>query len=315
MMNLTYDVFNLLLSYVNNPQCVLVSKEWSRIIMQQSKICTTCNKITKMHNHEFWSTDPDDVTCHMHAHYKSTYKILDVAIVDIYPLKKIFDKLKKLGLTEVTLEFKCDKSIYINILNAAKSILLNATLKANYFNKFISKTKNVMVAVEVQQIINLMKCLDNNCEISLIVTNDHNLKIKSYNTECNVRLMDLPLHKFPIPSTQFDASVTINSKKIIAICNNLSRIDKYATIELFKNKVFFSCQNGPSSIKIESDAENKTNILVKNQHESHNLLYAINSEGLSNEVKLWIKKDFPLCIEYGIKEFGKMTIFVVPVGA
>lgn len=59
------DIFNLVLVSANNLQCIVVCKKWTQIILQECAICSTCNKITKIYTTDIWSTDDNDVTCHL----------------------------------------------------------------------------------------------------------------------------------------------------------------------------------------------------------------------------------------------------------
>jgi hypothetical protein len=75
-MDLNDDVLNLILSKTDNYYCIGVCKQWYDIIIKNSIICETCNKIVKMYDTVLWISDKSDIVCHGYYGDMDKYKIL-----------------------------------------------------------------------------------------------------------------------------------------------------------------------------------------------------------------------------------------------
>jgi len=93
--DLNNDVLNLILSKTDNYYCIGVCKQWYDIIIKNSIICETCNKIIKMYDTVLWITDDDDIVCHGYYGNMERYKILKNIIKEM-PL--FLTKIKRVSI-------------------------------------------------------------------------------------------------------------------------------------------------------------------------------------------------------------------------
>jgi hypothetical protein len=61
--DLIEDIQNIILKESENIYCTIVCKQWQKIILKNSHVCKTCNKITKIYDNVLWITDNDDPFC------------------------------------------------------------------------------------------------------------------------------------------------------------------------------------------------------------------------------------------------------------
>lgn len=71
-----HDVLGVIYRHSKNYKCMLVSKEFYRIILKNGKKCNTCNKIVKIFNNDEWITHEDDSVCHGYYRDLEYYKMI-----------------------------------------------------------------------------------------------------------------------------------------------------------------------------------------------------------------------------------------------
>ncbi len=238
-MNLNDDVLNLILSFTQNPECVLVCKKWYNIIIKNAKLCSKCNKITKMYDYDIWQTDDDDLVCHMHALHKDTYKILDVEITNILPLKNLFEKMIKLmPKMSAFIHFTTNIYNHIAIYTIEKRHeFIDETSSVKFFNDFIGKKKNIVVEINVFELYNFINTFDNNEIFLFSINNKNNLEIKIKNS----------IDKFtatpvidPINSCFVDCTFEIEQHDFIMACYNIKDDTENVEVRCYNNKIIFS---------------------------------------------------------------------------
>ncbi len=85
------DVLNIVFFESNNPNCILVCKQWYNTILKSSKICVNCNKITQIYDNVMWSSDNDDDNCHEFYGCQENYETIK-AMLNECPL--FFSKIQ-----------------------------------------------------------------------------------------------------------------------------------------------------------------------------------------------------------------------------
>lgn len=81
------DLISLIIKTADDYHSLLVCKTWYDIILKNSTICPTCNKVIKMYDTTLWNTDVDDGFCHGYYGYIEDYKNLKFHMFDIRILK------------------------------------------------------------------------------------------------------------------------------------------------------------------------------------------------------------------------------------
>ncbi len=186
-MNLNDDVLNLILSFTQNPECVIVCKIWYDIIIKNSSKCLKCKKIIKMYDYVIWKTDEDDDLCHMHALHKDTYKILDVVITNILPLKNLFEKISifapelPIYMNFIYMGFSKDDSSIVIRAEDETCRFIEKNCKPQYFNSFIGKSTEMIANINVLELYNFISSFDINEIFLFRINNKKQLEIKVQN--------------------------------------------------------------------------------------------------------------------------------------
>ncbi len=317
-MNLNDDVLGIIFSYIKSPDIILVCKEWYNIIIKNSPICSKCKKITKLYDHIIWKSDIEDINCHMYNYQTKRSMLADIELIDINPLKILFENLKKKSLNEINIFFETKDDgnfMKINELNNTRSILIDVKFNNKYFSKFKCKTKHLAVGVNVKE---FNTCL-NNCDDDSVYLSVYNygtgprliLSNKKTVTQ-TLRLMDVPIQGSQIPQVTFDMSCQIDLKEFENTCNGFC--GDPININCSTNEISFTCDKAtrsfnPSEI-VKIDMPNKNKIFTDNYNFKSLLLS--NCENYCDKVTIYMKKLFPICLVYELGEYCKILMYGVP---
>lgn len=307
------DIFDLIQTYANNLQCIIVCSKWKCMIMQKSVRCDVCKKITKVYNTDIWSTDIDDVTCHMYPHYKDKCEILNVNINDIKPLKIILEKLK--DFQEIKLQFNSNKTMDIIAISVPMTIHFH--LKSNYFAKFIIKSEFIAMTVNVDNINTSIKYFDEGDMINLSIIDVKEYKNRKY---IKMKSNNMEYKSFVSNTDLYVATENIinNSYVIIDPTKILRMFENYEVVKIkYSEKGFlFVWGHYLDSMRLiyndiqHTRKENK--FAFKSKFTKIYLSIALNSEKLSDQIKLYIHNSDLLYFGYDIEDFGNVVTFLKP---
>ncbi len=261
-MDLVNDVLNIILSFAKHPESAIVCKNWYSIIIENAKVCSKCNKITKIYSKYIWKTDYGDLLCHMHAKHKKIYKILDVKITNLLPLKGLFEKLLvMMPSINICMQFISSNENCIKLcINNFVYEFVDENSNIQYFDKFVGKTEKIHVNVNVYELYTFIKYLNDNEPLLFRINNNGNLEIKGDN------IMNLYTHTlidYTYNSYGSDCIIEINSIKFSKMCNDFIDDTGYVTIECFTNKII--CTSKDTNKKYIYELFNSKNYLI-NMH-------------------------------------------------
>lgn len=309
------DILDNIFQFVPNIELVLVCKKWYQIIVKKNNVCEKCNKIIKIYDKNIWETDECDVDCHM-KHSELNYKILDIELVNIIPLKHIFNVLnKKNKIGEFVMIFKQNRIMHTQLMTNDRCSLFDITLNENYFSKYKIKTKKIFVGIQSQEFAQMLNHIDNDCKIYISVYNNY-LTLGVLNSKYRYGLYDLPKCSLKIPKLNHSAEFSISSARLV---NDLMKL------KIFDN-VLFVIENENLTLIGYNGIRSSSSNYIKIKHKITNLLsenFEINFEIknlISNIIKnpygnitLCLKKDYPLVISYDMNLFGKFHVYITPI--
>ncbi len=254
-MFLNDDVLNLILSFTQNPECVLVCKKWYNIIIKNSSICSECKKITKIYDYVIWKTDEGDDLCHMSALHKDTYKILDVVVTNILPLKNLFEKISifapelPIYMNFIYMGFGEDDSYIIIRAEDENCRFIEENCDKQYFNDFIGKSTEMIANINVLEFYNFINSFNINEIFLFRINNKKQLEIKAQNVMDKYVL--IPQNKNPKKSRSrkkidiseyfvYDCAIEISFDEFKKTYNKFKSDTKYIDIECSTNKITFT---------------------------------------------------------------------------
>lgn len=280
-------------------------------------------------------------------------KIIEIETTHTGPFKILFEVLKDmLTETNIIISSEkknpddpncVEKTacMKINAIDPTKTVLINVKLDAEHFDKFECKKKKICVGIHLGRFFKVIKTLNKNDILSLSMDHEqkHCLEIKidspdeKKNSEFNFKLLELDEDKTKMPEIKFDAVIVMESQEFNRLCREMSNIADYVEIKCLPDKIIFTCKGDFTDRKTtyrttQSSNENET-ILVNISHAStkdkdapqivqgifelkHLVLFS-KCASLCNEIEIYIKNNFPLCIKYTVATLGRIVLCLTPI--
>ena len=253
-------------------------------------------------------------------------KIFELKTTQTLVMKTLFEALKEI-LIDVNLEFS-DKFIRIKQMDVEHTILVNLELDTENFEhykcKFTEKDPLVL-GVNVINLFKLLKTMHNDDVLSMYVDDESqdSLEIRIENgaknsvTIYNLGLIDIDEETLGIPDTTFDVVITYLSSNFQKIIKDMSVLSKNIKIQSYNKQLMLECSGDFASQKTiigenTDDIKFKIyeNTIFAGEYETKNLLSFTKCTNLCNHVKLYLKNELPLFIEYAVGNLGKVTLMI-----
>lgn len=245
-------------------------------------------------------------------------KLFEFQTVQSHSLKTLFEVLKDV-LTDVNIIFD-ETGIKIMAMDGNHVALIHLKLEAENFEYFYCKEKT-MIGVCMMSFYKLMKTISNSDTVTMYMEQDNTdqLHISIRNAEKNsmtnfsLKLLDIDEEELSIPDVDIDCIVTMNSNEFQKLCRDMTNIKDVIRITSEGDKITFSA---------EGDFAKQTTIigetshgLAFSKHADHHIsaeysLKYINlftkSTNLCNTIQLYMKRDYPLILEYHVGNLGTL---------
>lgn len=222
----------------------------------------------------------------------------------------------------------------IRIMNVdpTKSILISLKLDGSQFQEFKCATEIFSIGVNLVALNKLLKTIDKEDELVMHVDSNNSqfLMISMFNndlkreTEFKLKLMDLDPGPLKIPPTELDVVVTIRANEFHKVCRNMGQIADFIEIKCTEKSITFSCKSDSAEqqtsfmssdgVKITySEASKNKQLIVQGIYELSKLNIFNKCGSLCEEIQLFMRNDYPLCIQYTVATLGKFLVCIVPV--
>lgn len=341
-MNLPSDIINLILREAGNHCCVLVCKQWYKIILDNSNYCVNCNKITTYYNNILLTTDNGDITCHSRPLYTKKYNVVELETVNIKPFVVVLDELEKYvchdqgySNPKLKIRFVVKKNVpLMEIFVSLGEMKLILQSKPEHFKKFVCKKKDISVGVVFMDFYNAIKNCNYDDTLILTVykknvhdTGNYFLSIKSINlknssiSRCYLNLSCVSRSSFKSSNLSIDASITMKSEMFNNMCQKMNAHKYYIKLRCYSNKVKF-IDSSPLNITTYKMLPGNDNIQIEfsnkdNQPENievtcrvKNLLMFSKCLKFCDNVSFIIKCNNFMAVQYEMPTFGKLTIVI-----
>jgi proliferating cell nuclear antigen PCNA len=220
--------------------------------------------------------------------------------------------------------------IKIAACDNTKTIFINIRLYANEFTKFICKEKVVNIGVKIEELSKMLKNLEKDEILNMYIYKEEiqYLYLNVYNSDKKVRkssklkLMDINKTNFKIPQTKFDAKINFNTNDFHKICRDMNQTSEHIEIKCTPNTITFSCSGDMTEQQYIYQPDDKNNVsikfdknakqIVQGIYELKNLMNFTKNSNLCNDITIYMKNNYPLCIHYRIASLGKMLVCISP---
>jgi proliferating cell nuclear antigen len=246
------------------------------------------------------------------------YNLL-VRSVSTNTLKTLFEVLKEVLVRNVNIVFDTD-TIKITEMDGTKNVLVSLSLTAESFQLYHCPEK-LILGINPSNVFKIIKIVTNNDTITFAVRKDdpENFLIRLQNNDKNkffessVKLLDKKYQEINIPPSEFDTEVCMLSTEFQNIIKNINSLGhEVHTLEIssVNGKFMFKHKGDFSDQKIIFDNSEETNIditennIVQGYFNIKFLLLFTKATKLSQYLKIYMKNNFPLVLEYTVGNLG-----------
>lgn len=241
--------------------------------------------------------------------------------------KKVLEAIKDLVPNA---NWECSSTgIAVQAMDSSHVSLVSISLNSDGFAPYRCD-RNVTLGMETANLSKILKCASNDDSITIKAEDGGDLvtflfESPSQDRECEykMRLMDIDSEHLGIPDQDYDAVVTMPSSEFQRICRDLTQIGDSVTIHCTKEGVQFSAKgdlgDGKVTLKQNSSVdkeEEQVSIVLNDPVELTFALRYLNfftkATPLSSTVKMSLKEDVPLVLDYSVGEIGNLKYYLAP---
>jgi proliferating cell nuclear antigen len=249
--------------------------------------------------------------------------ILYIKTVQSQSIKILIESLKEV-LTDINLYFD-NNGLKIMTMDNARVALIYVRLIKDNFEEYMCKNK-IMCGINMIYLFKLLKTVGNSDVLTLFIressSNELGIRIenkeKNTITESFLKMLDISEEKLEIPDIQYDSVISMPSVDFQKYCRDLSVISNQVIITSTESRFILESNGDFASQKIIiGEAQNGLIFSKKNQNvsESFDLKYLnsfTKSTNLCSTVEIFLKKEYPLVIEYNVANLGKLQFCLAP---
>jgi proliferating cell nuclear antigen len=249
--------------------------------------------------------------------------LLYIKTVQSHSIKILVESLKEV-LTDINLYFDSNGMKIMTMDNARVALVYVRLIKDN-FEEFFIESK-IMCGINMIYLFKLLKTVSNNDVLTLFIkknnSNEFGIRIdnkeKNTYTESYLKMLDISEEKLDIPDIQYDSVISMPSVDLQKYCRDLAIISNNVVITSTESKFILESNGDFASQKIIiGEAQNGLIFSKKNQNvcETFDLKYLnsfTKSTNLCSTVEIFLKKDYPLVIEYNVANLGKLQYCLAP---
>lgn len=242
-------------------------------------------------------------------------------------LKKAIDAIKDL-VTEAN--FECSSTgITLQAMDTSHVALITMMLRSDGFEHYRCDTSRTL-GISVANLAKVLKCAGNDDVVTLRAQDDADTFSLIFESpkadrisDFDLKLMDIDAEHMGIPEADYSVDVRMPSSDFTRICKDLSSIGDTVAISATKEGVKFSasgdvgtanvtCKHSPSA----DDPDKATYVDVTEPVVLSFGLKFLNSfskaASLSARVKLSMRSDLPILVDYRIEDIGWVRYYLAP---
>ena len=230
-------------------------------------------------------------------------------------------------LTDIIIEW--DKTgAKIIAMDPTHTVLVHLRLFADKFEIY-NCSKKLKIGINMLNFFRIIKTITNNDTLTLFMNeeNTNTLGIRIENAEKNLvtnyklNLLDLNEDTIKIPPTTFDSVITMPSTDFQKICRDMFALSDILEIKSMGQQLMFSCTGDFASQETILGETNNGLKYVQNDNPGDiiqgifslkNLVLFTKCTNLCNTIKMYIKNDYPLIIEYSVASVGIIKLCLAP---
>jgi proliferating cell nuclear antigen len=254
--------------------------------------------------------------------------VLCIRTVQISPIKSLFTSIKDI-LTDATITFTKDCMKIIN-LDKSNTILINVTLHAKRFEKYVCKKDKIIVCANTLHLFKLISTISNDDTLCIYIENSDyhdgivthlglqydNGDIKQCYSQ-KLRLIDPEIEELIVPDIEYSSVINLPTGDFQKIIRDLNGISDRIEIKSVGNDLIFSAEGNFASSKIyrsESDGfmdfitKPSNSVVIQGQFSLKSLSQFIKCTPLCTNMELYLENDLPIICTYQVASLGEIKL-------
>jgi proliferating cell nuclear antigen len=237
----------------------------------------------------------------------------------------IFQTLKNCSAL-ISMYFK-KEGLFIQGMDKSHVCMFELRISNSWFSSYEVNEKETMISLDSQVFFTILSVANDHYSIQMYQEEDDYLNIDLLTIEgvtgefskfFKIPLTDYDYDLLHLPSIEYDAEFSINSKKITEITNQMLIFGSDIQIQCSEEKIQLVTDGitGEMSVTIPIDDLKEYSIT---EGEIIDLKYSLTyvskmclSSKLSNVVHFFISMDYPMKINYDLGEDSSLTFYVAP---
>ncbi len=250
--------------------------------------------------------------------------VLEISTVQAAPMRILIEALKEI-LIDANIEFT-KEGIRIMKMDSSSTVLVHLKLNAENFESYMC-AQPLILGVNMFNLYKLIRTIGNDDTLTLFY-DDSKLGvlgiriengIKNQVTSYTLNLMEIDIEKFDIEPEVFETEISMPSSDFQKIIKDIAGLSDTIEIKSIGNKLIFSCEGDFASQETEIGETQHGIVFTKNSDKiiqgrfsSKYLVSFTKCTNLCNTIKIYIKNDYPIIIQYSCASLGICKLALAP---
>jgi len=252
--------------------------------------------------------------------------ILEIKTIQSSAIRILVEALKEI-LTDTNIIFD-ETGIKLITTDSTKTVLIHMKLDANKFESYHCKS-TIKCGICMLNLFKLIKTISNNDTLTLYITKHDRNKLgiiinnpdKKSQTRYELNLLDINEESLSPPPVEFETEIAYPSSDFQKIIRDMINIGTNVEIKSVGNSLILSCDGdfaNQETILQTSDeglkyiSGNSDNNVIQGVFSLKYLLLFTKCTNMCNQIKLYIKNDYPLIIQYSVASLGYIKLCLAP---
>lgn len=243
-------------------------------------------------------------------------------------IKMLVESLRDV-LNETNVTFDA-KGVRITTTDVQRELLIHVKLGAENFDEYTCD-EPITLGINVLNLYKIVKTISSHDSISfwldetqsaprlgMTIENEDKQTASHY----RINTLDLPMENLEIPDVEVDTVVSMRSNDFQRMIRNMSQLAKCVQITAEQDRLVFHCQGEYASREtIVSKSEHglvfsrPLDAPIQGIYCLRHLNMFTKASNLSNNVDLFLKRDFPLLLRYSVVDLGEIRFALTPKAA
>lgn len=262
-------------------------------------------------------------------------KIFELKTIQCIIFRILIEALKEI-VTDVNFEISSE-GIKVVQIDISQTVLVHLKLKSENFEYFkcdYSPENPLTIGINMFNLFKIIRTITSDDTLSLCIDDEHsgviivafNNSVKNSYIEYSLNLIEINEEKYTIPPIKFDSVVNKNASDFQKNIKDMNNISEKIEIQTLSKQLIFLCNDDTIHLKIileednNEETKNSSKVffdasseqIIQGYFSSKHLVSFTKCTNLSTNVKLYLKNDHPMVVEYKVGNLGIIKLLIGP---